>query len=297
MPTQSFAPSMGSPVLRHTLVVSASIAALGISDARADPLGVVNAARRHECGNGAPALAHAPQLDVAAQGVAEGKKLRAAVDASGYRAVTTTLLSLDGARNDDELGRLVAQSCAQVTQAGLSEAGSYQKGQMVWIVLAEPFRVPALDKTAVAARVLDLVNQARAQPRRCGGDQFGAAAPLHRSPILEQAAASHTRDMAARGSMSHIGSDGSTPSQRVTRAGYRWSAVAENIAAGQRDADGVVKSWLDSAGHCANLMNPMYRDMGVAFATNAGSPAGIYWTQVFGAPLAASSAGSSPARR
>jgi len=268
-----------------------------MSDARADPLSVVNAVRHQGCGNPARALAHAPQLDVAAQGVAEGRTLRAAVDASGYRAVTTTLLSLDGARNEGELGRLVAQSCAQVTQAGLSDAGSYQRGHMVWIVLAEPFRVPTLDKTAVAARVLDLVNQARAEPRRCGGQQFGAAAPLHRSLVLEQTAASHARDMATRGNMSHLGSDGSTSPQRVTRAGYRWSAVAENIAAGQRGADRVVKSWLDSPGHCANLMNPMYSDMGVAFATNAASPAVIYWTQVFGAPMGVASAGSGPQPR
>ena len=75
------------------------------------------------------------------------------------------------------------------------------------------------------------------------------------------------------------------PAQRVARAGYSWSVVGENIAAGQRDADTVVKSWLESPGHCANLMNPEYSEVGVAFATNASSAAGIYWAQVFAAPL------------
>jgi uncharacterized protein YkwD len=217
--------------------------------------------------------------------VAEGKSLRAAVETSGYRAVNSTLLYFEGARDDNELARLVAQSCARVGQPGLRDAGTYQRGRAIWIVLAEPFTVPSLDKAAASARVLELVNQARAQPRRCGEQGFGVAPPLRRSAALERAASGHARDMAERGTMSHAGSDGSTAAQRVTRAGYQWSAVAENVAAGQRDAERVVKSWLSSPGHCANLMNPEYSETGVAFATNSASEKGIYWVQSFAAPL------------
>jgi uncharacterized protein YkwD len=253
--------------------------------AKADPLGVLNAVRSRSCGNnGAAAAAHAPLLDKAAQAIAEGKTLRAAIDASGYRAVNSTLLVLDGARDEKELASLIGQSCAQIAQSGLRHAGSYQRGRTIWLVLAEPFTVPKLDQAAVRTRVLELVNQARAQARRCGNDDFAPAPPLRYSSVLEQAAAIHARDMAEHGSMSHTGRDGSTPAQRVTRVGYRWVATGENIAAGQRDPERVVRSWLTSPGHCANLMSPDYTEVGVAFATNAASQAGIFWTQVFGAP-------------
>jgi uncharacterized protein YkwD len=288
---------MGSSRFRCTLVIFSGL--IAVATAHANPIEVVNSVRRQGCGNGAAAaLVHTPTLDTAARSVAEGKTLRAAVEASGYRAVNSAVLYLDGARDDNELARLVAQSCAQVTRAGLRDAGSYQRGRTLWIVLAEPFSVPALDQSAVAARVLELVNRARAEPRRCGGQQFGAAPALRWSPKLEQVAAAHARDMAESGTVSHTGRDSSTPSQRVTRAGYHWSAVGENIAAGQRDAESVVKSWLGSAGHCANLMSPDYSEVGAAFATNAASAAGIYWAQVFAAPVDAQGAGRpSPERR
>ncbi len=255
--------------------------------ANADPLAIVNAARTRSCG--APTvLVRVSALDSAAQRLAEGAALRSAVQASGYRARNATSLSLDGVTRDDDIARAVARSCADLAQPALRDAGVFQRGNAVWIVFAEPFTVPSLDAAKTSMQVLDLVNRARAKPRRCGSQDFAAAEPLRWSPRLERAALAHARDMATRSSMSHTGSDGSTPSRRVTRAGYTWSATGENVAAGQRDADSVVKSWLSSPGHCANVMSPDYTEMAVAFATNPKSEAGIYWTQVFGAPLTTS---------
>jgi hypothetical protein len=279
---------MGNSLACRLVLVGAFVA-LGVPDvAGARAIEVVNAVRGKGCGGeGSPALGHVATLDVAAQRVAEGKTLRQAVDSAGYRAVSSALLFFDGARDDNELARLVAQSCAQVTRAGLRDAGYYQRGRAVWIVLAEPFTLPALDKAVIGRRIVELVNRARAQARRCGNEDFAAAPPLRWSAALERAAGGHARDMAERGAMSHTGRDGSTPPQRTTRAGYAWSATGENIAAGQRDAESVVKSWLTSPGHCANLMNADYTEVGVAFATNPASEAGVYWAQVFGAPLGA----------
>ena len=70
----------------------------------------------------------------------------------------------------------------------------------------------------------------------------------------------------------------------MTRAGYRWRATGENIAAGQATADAVVAAWLDSPGHCTNIMGPQFTQMGVAFALAPSGNPGIYWAQVFGAP-------------
>ena len=72
---------------------------------------------------------------------------------------------------------------------------------------------------------------------------------------------------------------------RATAAGYRWVRVGENIASGQRTVEDAVASWLDSPGHCANIMNPAFTEMGAAYAINPQSRnRTAYWTQVFGAP-------------
>lgn len=88
--------------------------------------------------------------------------------------------------------------------------------------------------------------------------------------------------MARHSYFSHTGRDGSHVDARASSAGYRWRAIGENIAAGQMQADAAVQGWINSPGHCANLMAPVYTDMGAAFAVNNSSSAGIYWVQVFG---------------
>ena len=133
------------------------------------------------------------------------------------------------------------------------------------------------------SRVLALVNAARAEPRRCGWKRFSAAPPLARSALLDGVARAHAEDMAARGRMEHRGVDGSTAPDRVGRAGYDWSKVAENIAAGQRTPEDAVRSWLVSPPHCANLMDPAYTEMGIGVA--AGNEGGPYWAQVFATPM------------
>jgi uncharacterized protein YkwD len=133
--------------------------------------------------------------------------------------------------------------------------------------------------------VLALVNEARADSRRCGWKKFKSAPPLVLSESLGRAARVQADDMARHGSLSHSGSDGSTPAERATRAGYQWKLVGENIAAGQPTPEQVVAEWLESPGHCSNIMDPAYAEMGVAFAYEAQSEKGVYWSQVFGTPV------------
>jgi uncharacterized protein YkwD len=137
----------------------------------------------------------------------------------------------------------------------------------------------------VGARVLALVNEARAVARRCGWKRFAAAPPLARSEVLDRAAIAHARDMASRGRMEHAGFDGSTPGERATRAGYRWGRIGENVAAGQATPELAVESWVESPRHCANLMDPAYTEMGIGFAADPGDAATTYWAQVLGTPL------------
>ena len=90
--------------------------------------------------------------------------------------------------------------------------------------------------------------------------------------------------MAAHEFFSHDGSDGSTPGERATRAGYRWSLVGENIASGVRTPREAVAGWLASPHHCANIMTAGFRQMGVAFAVNPANAQLIDWTEDFGTP-------------
>lgn len=137
--------------------------------------------------------------------------------------------------------------------------------------------------SSIRARVVDLVNEARSHGRRCGREKFPAAAPLSMSRKLNDAAARHARDMARRNYFEHRGRDGSQPRDRVRRAGYESRLTGENIALGPESAEEVVAGWLHSPGHCANIMDSRFRDIGVGLAT--GPKRGqIYWVQNFGSP-------------
>jgi len=148
-------------------------------------------------------------------------------------------------------------------------------------------KVAASGEDAIAARILALVNQVRAAPRHCGAILYGAARPVVWNETLTRVARAHSEDMARRNYFDHDSPDGSTPSQRVRRAGYAYLGTAENIAAGQATADAVMADWVRSPQHCANLMDPEYTDMGIGVALDRNSRHGAYWTQVFGMPRAA----------
>ena len=103
--------------------------------------------------------------------------------------------------------------------------------------------------------MLTAVNQARSTAPVCGSP----VPPLSWNCLLQNAAIRHTEDMATNGypADGHTGWDGSIPSQRVTEAGYSWSFVGENVAGGQRSIDAVMQAWLNSSGHCSNIMTNM----------------------------------------
>jgi len=145
---------------------------------------------------------------------------------------------------------------------------------------------PALDPATVAARVLELVNTVRGQGRDCGRERFQAVPPLKLSPELTTAASGHASDMAKNASLAHTGSDGSKSDDRIARTGYVLRASGENVAAGQHNVESVVAAWLASPGHCATLMGPNYKEMGVAFAlAPPDANLSIYWTQVLATRL------------
>lgn len=132
--------------------------------------------------------------------------------------------------------------------------------------------------------ILNRVNQARAAGRTCGSTSYAPAAALRWNGVLFNAAGAHSTDMAANNYFSHTSQDGRNPGQRITGAGYAWSAYGENIAAGQSSAQAVVDGWLASPGHCANIMSASYADMATACVASSTSTYRTYWTMDLARP-------------
>lgn len=93
--------------------------------------------------------------------------------------------------------------------------------------------------------------------------------------MRQSAAEKHAKDMAEKNYFDHDSLDGRDPFDRMEDEGYEYSTAAENIAKGNKNAQSAINSWLDSPGHCANMMNPDLKELGMAQYKN-------YWVQVFG---------------
>ncbi|MFF9125525.1 CAP domain-containing protein [Streptomyces sp. NPDC014889] len=119
------------------------------------------------------------------------------------------------------------------------------------------------------ARVVELVNSERSK---------AGCSALTVNDKLTKAAQAHSDDMAAHKNMSHTGSDGSNPGDRITQAGYSWQTYGENVAYGYATPEQVMDGWMSSAGHKANILNCSFKEIGVGLAQP-----GNYWTQEFGA--------------
>ncbi len=139
-----------------------------------------------------------------------------------------------------------------------------------------PEAKPSAGLDGFERQVVDLTNALRA---RNGLD------PLAVNAALSEAADGHSADMAAKNFFSHVGSDGDRVGDRVDDAGYDWTWVGENIAAGYATPDEVVAAWFDSPGHRLNMLSPHYTEIGVGFVDDGNADRyGEYWTQVFAAP-------------
>jgi uncharacterized protein YkwD len=130
--------------------------------------------------------------------------------------------------------------------------------------------------------IVALVNQRRAMGADCGGTQFAATGPVVMNAQLRAAARAHSLDMGTRSFFAHNSPEGTTPFQRIAAAGYTGSPQGENIAAGGATAASTMMQWMNSPGHCRNIMNPQYRSIGVGYARVQGSRYTHYWTQKFG---------------
>jgi uncharacterized protein YkwD len=231
-------------------------------------------------------LTRQPALERAARALAGGRPLRESLKEAGYRATASRYIGITGSVTVSQaVAVLERKYCEPLLDGALAEIGIHHDAGRLLIVMAAPFAPRVmLSPEAAAQRVLELVNDARTQPRRCGERSFGAVRPVSRSAVLGKAASMHAEDMARHNFFSHTGHDGSSVAERVRRVGYRFRTAGENIAAGTTTPEEAVAGWIKSPGHCANLMNPAFSEMGVAFAVERNSRFGVYWAQVFATP-------------
>ena len=253
-----------------------------------DPIHAVQALREGGCGGILPPariLVHDALLDRAAREWAAGRTLGDATESSGYRSEKVTGLRVTGS-DASMLQQLRSSSCLAVTNRDLRDIGAYRRGTDTWLVLGYKYVVPSSQEAPrLAARALELVNQARSQPRRCGNRSFAPAPPVTLDGTLDNVAFGHAVDMAEHNYFEHQDLAGHTPADRVRAVGYREKLVGENIAFGPRTAEEVVQGWLDSPGHCENIMDPRFAQMGIAYAAGH-AKRGLFWVQVLAQPKA-----------
>jgi uncharacterized protein YkwD len=228
-----------------------------------------------------PPLASDPRLVLPASSSGD---LQQALARAAYPMVNVQAISLSGPHDAQSAMKAVQESfCRVVLDPQFVDVGVSREGREWRIVLARPLLTGRLgDWQAEGQKLLEMINTARAQPRQCGAQSFAATTPLAWNAMLATAAEAHTRAMANNNFFDHKDRDGHTPGDRAELAGYVGGQIGENIAAGQDTVRRVVDGWLTSPGHCANLMNPQFHQLGAAYAVDPKSDAGIYWTAMFG---------------
>jgi len=156
-----------------------------------------------------------------------------------------------------------------------------------------PYEIPPIDEDTKVI-FMEEINNARATDRYCGNEYMPAVPPLKWNDKLYKAAYEHSQDMDASGVFSHDGSNTesdwtaqrenlgkpSSSKDRIEAYGYKWKRIAENIYKGSGNLNTIehaMEAWLNSPGHCKNIMNPKLEEVGMA-------QVGEYWTQDFGTP-------------
>jgi uncharacterized protein YkwD len=136
------------------------------------------------------------------------------------------------------------------------------------------------------ATALARINERRAAGAACGArGTFAPARALAWSEPLALAADAHSRDMVGANFFAHVGSARSTLASRVDATGYAWGALAENLAASTPTVRSTVDVWIASPGHCANLLDAAYTEVGLACVPGtAGTTHRRYWTMTLGRP-------------
>lgn len=181
--------------------------------------------------------------------------------------------SRSGARGD---GEVLASNDSEAPRRSAkpddrAPKGTYEKAPS-GALADRDYSVTKLD----SERARDLINAYRKEK---------GLKPLKLNTALTDAAKAHSRDLAKWDRISHFGSDGSNPWDRVKRVGYNAKLAAENVGTGQTTIDEVLKGWQTSPGHNKNLLLGDAEHMGIALVQDPKTEFKTFWTLVVGSPL------------
>jgi uncharacterized YkwD family protein len=121
-----------------------------------------------------------------------------------------------------------------------------------------------------ASEVLNLVNAERSKQ---------GLKPLKMNTTLNKSAQAKAKDMHDKKYFNHNSPTYGSPFDQMKQFGYKYSYAGENIAQGQRSPQEVMKAWMNSAGHRANILSPNFTEIGIGYYSE-----GNYWVQQFGKP-------------
>jgi uncharacterized protein YkwD len=110
-------------------------------------------------------------------------------------------------------------------------------------------RVSHSDTDAAVVCLLNVERQLHGLPAVHANHRLDDSAQRWTNVMVRDRAFSHGADFAAR----------------ISAVGFNWSRVGENIADGFSTPSGVVHAWMRSTGHCQNILNPMFREVGSGF--------------------------------
>ena len=161
------------------------------------------------------------------------------------------------------MANATAQTAAEPGDVAIDSSGKAPKGALADRDYSSTALNPSL--------ALTLINDYRATK---------GLKPLKLDPRLTIAAKAQSRDLAKTDRISHYGADGSSPWDRVKRAGYDAKIAAENVGTGQASLEEVFKGWTQSPGHNRNLLLPGARDMGIALVADPKTEFKTFWTLV-----------------
>lgn len=149
---------------------------------------------------------------------------------------------------------------------------------------SDPADLQSVPPDASVAEMFALINKARSQPQRCGSTTMPAVPPLVYNAEIARAAQEHAEDMAKNRYFDHDSLDGRSFFDRINATNYRGDPAGENIASGFPTAEETLTGWLESPGHCRNLMS-RFDHTGLGYAVrvdNRYSTPITYWVQDFG---------------
>jgi uncharacterized protein YkwD len=137
--------------------------------------------------------------------------------------------------------------------------------------LPKVYRIRGGDSGKLQFRMLDSVNALR---------QASGVAPVQLNPQLNAAAATHSRDMSLQNRPWHFGSDGSSPLDRVARAGYAGPMIGEAISETYETEIETLAAWMEDPGSRGVILDPNAANMGFSWHQEPNGK--LWWTLVMG---------------